>query len=196
MLDLVYPILRGFIVFVLMLVVLLMVLRLIFNYTDPNPFGTIGRFAYTLKKHTEKLVYPVATFLSRYGVDVRIAPFISILVLCVIAYFVLQLFYNIFFTFDGVALSIKESSITKLVGYLLFGILGTYSLLIVARIIMSWVSSYQNRFYRFLMRITDPVLEPFRRIIPPLGMFDISPIIVLLLLGFIQSAVAGVFLAR
>jgi YggT family protein len=44
------------------------------------------------------------------------------------------------------------------------------------------------------MRLTDPILEPFRRIIPPLGMFDISPIIVLFLLNFLQAAVAGVFL--
>jgi YggT family protein len=35
---------------------------------------------------------------------------------------------------------------------------------------------------------------PFRRIIPPLGMFDISPIVVLLLLNFVRAAVAGVFL--
>jgi YggT family protein len=53
--------------------------------------------------------------------------------------------------------------------------------------------SFTNPILRFLRRITDPLLEPFRRIIPPLGMFDISPIVVLLLLSFLQAAVRGVF---
>jgi YggT family protein len=47
---------------------------------------------------------------------------------------------------------------------------------------------------RFLLRVTDPVLLPFRRIIPPVGMFDISPIIVLFLLQLFQRAVEGTLL--
>jgi YggT family protein len=47
---------------------------------------------------------------------------------------------------------------------------------------------------RFLIKLTDPVLEPFRKLIPPLGMIDISPIVVLILLNFLQMAVAGVLL--
>jgi YggT family protein len=46
------------------------------------------------------------------------------------------------------------------------------------------------------MKLTDPILLPFRRLMPPIMMFDISPIIVLFILGFLQSAVAGVFLSR
>jgi YggT family protein len=49
---------------------------------------------------------------------------------------------------------------------------------------------------RFLLVVTEPVLGPFRRIIPPLGMFDISPIVVLLLLDLFQRAIAGTLLAR
>lgn len=41
---------------------------------------------------------------------------------------------------------------------------------------------------RFLDAVTRPLLEPFRRIIPTLGGVDISPIVVLLLLRFIQIA--------
>jgi len=176
--------------------VILMILRLIFNYTDPNPFGVIGRFSYKLKKHTDRMVYPVASFLARMKVDTRIAPLITILVFCVVGYFILQLFYNLFFTVDGVALSIKEASITRVVGYLLYGLLGIYSLLIVVRIVMSWVTSYGNALLKFLLKITDPIMEPFRRIIPPLGVFDISPIVVLFLIHFLQMAVAGVLLSK
>jgi len=189
-----YPVIKGFIVFVIMIVVILMVLRLIFNYTDPNPFGFIGRSSFKLKKFTDRMVYPVASFLARMKVDTKIAPLIVILVSCVVGYFILQLFFNLFYTIDGVAASIVKSSITGLVGYLLYGFLGIYSLMVVFRIILSWVTSPGNRVLRFLMKITDPIMEPFRRLIPPLGMFDISPIVVLFLLHFLQVAVHGVLI--
>lgn len=194
MLQVVYPVIQGFIVFLVMIIVILMVLRLIFNYADPNPFGTIGRFSYKLKKHTDRMVYPIARFLARMKIDTRIAPLITILVFCVIGYFVLRLFYDVFFVIDGVAAGIKAASITRIVGFLLYGFLGIYSLLIVVRIVLSWVTSYGNRLLRVLMKLTDPILEPFRRLIPTLGAFDISPIVVLFLLHFLQIAVAGVFL--
>ena len=111
-----------------------------------------------------------------------------------IGYFVLRLFYDVFFEIDGVAAGIKAASITRIVGFLLYGFLGIYSLLIVVRIVLSWVTSYGNRLLRVLMKLTDPILEPFRRLIPTLGAFDISPIVVLFLLHFLQIAVAGVFL--
>lgn len=64
---------------------------------------------------------------------------------------------------------------------------------IIAQAILSWlvafdVVNYRNRFVysvgAFLDRITSPLLEPFRRMIPSLGGIDISPIVVILLLQF------------
>ena len=66
---------------------------------------------------------------------------------------------------------------------------------IILSAIISWLFAFdvinrRNRFVNqvadFLDRITAPLLEPFRRIIPPLGGIDISPIVVLLLLNFIR----------
>ena len=193
MLEVVYPVIQGFIVFIIMIVAALMILRLIFNYTDPNPFGYIGKFAFSLKKFTDRIVYPSAGILAQMRVNTKFAPLITILGAIVIGYFVLQLFYYLFFTIDGVARELGGGSITKIFGYILFGGLGLYSLAIVIRIVLSWVMAFTNPVLRFLRRITDPVLEPFRRIMPPLGMFDISPIVVLLLLSFLQAAVRGVF---
>jgi len=194
LLEYVFPVIQGFIAFIVMVVVFLMIVRLIFNYTDPNPFGTIGRISYHLKKRTDSIVYPAAQMLARFRIDTRLAPFITILVACVIGYFILQLFGSVFMTIDGVVDSLKKASITRLVGFLLYGFLSIYSLLIVIRIVFSWVLDYSNKILRFLVRLTDPILEPFRRMIPPLGMFDISAIIVLLLMNFLQRAVAGVLL--
>lgn len=195
MLEVVYPVIQGFVVFVVMIVVVLMILRLIFNYTDPNPFGFVGRFSRSLKKSTDRFVYPAAGLLAQLRIDTRIAPLLTILGAVVIGYFILELFFMVFFTIDGIGKNLIGGSVTRIVGFILYGALGIYSLAIVIRIVLSWVMSFTNPILRFFRRLTDPILEPFRRIIPPLGMFDISPIVVLILLSFLQAAVRGVFLS-
>lgn len=188
----VYPVIQGFILFVAMVIIVLMTLRLIFNYRDPNPFGVVGKFSYRLKKFTDRIVYPSAGMLAQMRMDTRLAPLVTILGVIVIGYFTLQLFSTLFFTIDGIVANIGKS-VAKIVGFLLYGALGLLSLAIVIRIVLSWVMSIGNPVLRFLRKITDPILEPFRRLIPPLGVFDISAIIVLFLLNFLQLAVAGVF---
>ena len=192
--ELVYPTIKGFVIFLLTLLTFVMLIRMILNYADPNPFGVLGRFSYKLKKATDSLVWPAATILARLRVGTKIAPLITILIGCVAAYFLLQIIWEVISTFDGVAVGVASFSITRVLGHLLYGFLSILSLMIVIRIIFSWVSQAGNRFTRFIGRFTDPILVPFRRIIPPLGMFDISPIIVLLLLSFLREAVEFVFL--
>ncbi|MBI2560344.1 MAG: YggT family protein, partial [Planctomycetes bacterium] len=62
---------------------------------------------------------------------------------------------------------------------LLLNLLRLYELALFIRIILSWIP--HNHFHpaaQFLYKITEPVLGPARRLIPPVGGFDISPIIV------------------
>lgn len=194
MLDLVYPVVQTLIIAVVMIIVFLMVLRLISNYSDPNPFGALGKLSYNLKKFTDRVVQPSAMFLARVGIDTRIAPLVTILVFCVFGYFTLQIAWTVLFTIDGVAASIAGGNLVRLVGFLLYGFLGLYSLAVIMRVIFSWFMSSVNPVMRFLMRVTDPILLPFRRLMPPVMMFDISPIIVIFILGFLQTAVAAVLL--
>ncbi len=68
-------------------------------------------------------------------------------------------------------------------------------MLIFIRIIFSWgMVSYSNRIMRFLVDATEPLLGPLRRIIPPLGVMDISPIVAFLILWLFQQAIAGTLL--
>ncbi len=67
-----------------------------------------------------------------------------------------------------------------------------YILAIVLVIVGSWFPLDPNgpayRAFMFLRRITDPVLEPVRRVVPPVGgMLDLSPTIVLLVLIVIRG---------
>jgi len=65
-----------------------------------------------------------------------------------------------------------------------------YSWLLIIRIFMSWFPIDQNNeFVRQLCKITDPYLELFRKIIPPIGMIDISPIAAIMVLEVVKSLI-------
>lgn len=73
--------------------------------------------------------------------------------------------------------------------------LDVYWLILFARIILSWVQmggartpSALEPVVKIVYDLTEPVLGLFRRIIPPFGMLDLSPLIVFLILGFIRRA--------
>jgi YggT family protein len=57
------------------------------------------------------------------------------------------------------------------------------TLLIIVRAVLSWIPSvdYGHPLIGAIMRVTDPVLLPLRRVIPPLGGLDLSPIVAILL---------------
>jgi len=61
-----------------------------------------------------------------------------------------------------------------------------FEVALFARVILSWFplqpGGAMAKVNGFLVRITDPVLEPVRRMLPRMGMFDLSPIIVFLAL--------------
>ncbi|NBU06414.1 MAG: YggT family protein [Acidimicrobiia bacterium] len=75
------------------------------------------------------------------------------------------------------------------------GLIGLYTLVIFVRIILSWFpinpSGPLGQVARVLFQVTEPVLGSARRIIPSIGPIDISPIIVVVGLGFVQSFLAG-----
>jgi len=60
---------------------------------------------------------------------------------------------------------------------------------IFARAILTWFPiDREGPIFQFLNAVTDPILEPLRKVIPPIGMIDITPMVAMLLLFFIASA--------
>ena len=79
--------------------------------------------------------------------------------------------------------------------YLCLQILKLYSYVVIANVIISWLISFnvlntQNRIVYAVLeltyRLTDPILNKIRRFLPNLGSLDISPIILLLLIWFVE----------
>jgi YggT family protein len=74
--------------------------------------------------------------------------------------------------------------------FLRFLLVGLW-LLILARVILSWVDpTGRNRFSAFVIQTSEPILAPIRKVLPRSGMFDLSPLIVLLVLGALMRAFA------
>jgi len=72
-------------------------------------------------------------------------------------------------------------------------VLYVYMIIIIARAVISWVNpDPYNPLVRFLYSVTEPVLSRIRRILPlNVGMIDLSPIIVFLLIIFLQNFVVA-----
>ncbi len=58
---------------------------------------------------------------------------------------------------------------------------------IFIRVILSWVSPRPNVLTVILEKITEPILAPLRRIIPMAGMFDLTPLVAIILLRLIAA---------
>ncbi|MFC7061285.1 YggT family protein [Halobacillus seohaensis] len=77
---------------------------------------------------------------------------------------------------------------------ILFTALNMYSWILIIYILLSWFpGARESKFGEVLAKLAEPFLEPFRKIIPPLGMIDISPIVAILVLRFAASGLQELF---
>jgi len=188
----VYWFINWVVIAVIVTVIVLVLLRLIANQADLNPFS---RTSLTIRRLTDPLIGPVRRALMGFGVDPKYAPLVAILIAILLGWFSLQLVSSIANTLAGVLLSLSRHAVVPVIGYVLYGLISFYSLLIFIRIIFSWVMvSYSNRVMRFLVNATEPLLGPLRRIVPLVGTFDISPIVAFIILWLFQRAIAGTLL--
>jgi YggT family protein len=175
--------------------IFLILLRSLFNYLNVNPFTWSAR---TIRRVTDPIIGPVRITLIGFRLDPKVAPFIAVILMIVAGYLVVLVVNSVVNTVAGVfyaATSRQLGAPIAIIGYLLYGFLGLYTLAIFFRILLSWVGvSYANWFQRFLIRATEPLLAPLRRSIPAVGMFDISPIVAFLILWLCQAAVVAILL--
>lgn len=80
-------------------------------------------------------------------------------------------------------------TILSVLGYLL----QLYSLVLLGRVLISWVDpTMGNPISQFLYQATEPVLAPIRRILPPTGPMDLSPLILFILLEVLSRILFAV----
>lgn len=88
--------------------------------------------------------------------------------------------------------------------WLIDTVIELYIWILIAGAILSWLIAFnvvntRNRFVQmagdFLYRITEPVLQPIRRVLPNLGGIDLSPLALILALLFLQQVLARLYVA-
>ena len=189
----IYPILFLVVWSVFLVFVAILVLRLVLTYADPNPFGTIGRLGFKVRRLTEKWVYPSARFLATFRIDTRLAPILTILVALVITYFAMSIVHETFRVIDKFGEVTATGNVKGFIGLIIYALLDVLVLFIFIRFISSWFVFHRKTFLGFVKRVTDPIMVPAQRMIPTIGMFDISAMIVLILISFLQMFVMNIF---
>lgn len=191
--DRIFWFVQSAIIIIIVAVIALMVVKLIADAMDLNPFGWMSR---TVRRLSDPFIIPMRGGLRNFGgMNPNFAPLVVILIAILLGYFILSLMGTIAATVKGLLRGVQTGAVILVLGYILFGLISIYILLIVIRIIFSWGRvSYTNRVMRFPVDVTEPLLGPLRRMIPPLGWLDISPIVALLILWLFQQAIAGTLL--
>ncbi|GIL15210.1 MAG: hypothetical protein BroJett039_03830 [Chloroflexota bacterium] len=68
--------------------------------------------------------------------------------------------------------------------------------LILARIILSWLPQYRyHPIAEFIYGITEPILGPFQRLVPPMGAIDFSPMVAIIVLAILQAILTTIVAA-
>lgn len=77
-------------------------------------------------------------------------------------------------------------------------LLDAFSVIILARVVLSWFMmnpssqvGLAGSAYQFLLQITEPFLAPLRRVLPRMGMLDLSPLVAIIILRIIGAILAG-----
>ncbi len=77
---------------------------------------------------------------------------------------------------------------------LILQLVGIYTILLVIYVLMSWFpNARESSIGRMIGKVCEPYLDMFRKIIPPLGMIDISPIVAILALRFASDGLLYLF---
>lgn len=167
---------------VLSLYLVAMLLRFLLQLVRADFYNPISQF---LVKITNPLLVPLRRIIPGFaGLDV--AALLIALVLQMLAIAVLMLL-------NGLPLP-------NIVTLFIWGVLGVVGLLVniyffalLASIILSWVAPGSSHPALYLLhQITEPVMAPVRKVLPPMGGLDFSPILVFILINIVQIALRHV----
>ncbi|MDA0711042.1 MAG: YggT family protein [bacterium] len=175
----------GLLIVAVLGAVALMTLRWVF--LSVQPFGWVS---YYVRRITDPMIWPIAQLMPG---NQGSAPLLLILGVLMSSFFVKWLTDDLIQAILGLLDGLSEGSPLQMIGWLLYGAVAVLLILIVARIVFSWLPFMRDgRLMWTLYQLTEPIMGPFRQVIPSLGMFDLSPILLIFLLQFAQGAIVRV----
>lgn len=166
----------------LSLYLIAMLLRFLLQVVRADFYNPISQF---LVKVTNPLVVPLRRLVPGVaGID--ISSLLLCLVLQMLGIVVLMLIFGLGFP-----------NILQLLVWSIVGVAGLlvniYFFALLAMIILSWIApGSQHPAIYLLHQITEPVMAPFRKLLPPMGGLDLSPILVFILINVVQIALRNI----
>jgi YggT family protein len=177
----------------------LVVARMIVDGLRLNPFGW---FPYLIRRWSEPLLMPLRraplAFASRYDVAPILFIILAVLVLAFGVHFVGDLHRAAlgfgmaarFFAHGDLGLGARY-----LIGHALLLALSVAMICIFFGVVFSWIGVYRGRLVRFIWWGFERLTAPLRRRVPPIGMFDLTPLVayfgLLILSWIVQMAFFG-----
>ena len=163
------------------LYILAVLLRFLFQLARADFYNPISQFLVAL---TNPLLKPLRRIIpGLFGID--LASLVLLFTLQCLEVFLISLLNG----FSPVLLPLVLAAVMDLVQLTL----NIYFFAILLRVILSWFMPYgmqQNPAGGLLVSLTEPLMRPARRLIPPVGGLDLSPIVVLVGLQLLQLALA------
>lgn len=152
--------------------ILLVLLRLLFQLARADFYNPVSQFIVTLTQPPLQLLRRFIPGL--FGIDVA----------AVVLLLALQILEIYLLTWIGGRVPTAASVLVLACAQLIEFTVYVYIVAILIRVILSWVNPYgmRNPVAELLYSLTEPLLAPARRLIPPIAGLDLSPIAVLVLL--------------
>jgi YggT family protein len=149
-------------------------LRLLLQWVRADFYNSLSQF---LIKVTNPVLVPARRIIPSIG-KLDTASVVIMLLLELIQLVAISLLSKTEFGFQFLLLfALKKLLITLLI---------TYLVLIIARVLVSWIAAQSRHpLIPLIYQLTEPVLKPFSKLLPPLGGVDLSPLFALIALRFL-----------
>lgn len=155
------------------LYIMVVLLRIWLQATRADFYNPFSQF---VVKATQPVVAPLRRVIPSVG-NIDMATLLFAYVLCVLKFFTVVFIKSGTISLDPYLLFIGLLSLVKAAGGLLFWVL-------LIRAILSWVSQGRSPIEYVFHQLTEPMLAPIRRIIPAMGGFDLSVLVLFIGLQF------------
>ena len=158
-----------------------LMLRFLLQFSQADYYNPMSQ---GIVKATQPVVAPIQKFLRPVGrIDIA-TLFVGFLLKVIVIIAVFQI--------AGFGMPPLQGLLLAGIAGVLNAILKIYFFALIIMIILSWVAPRANHPGALLvMQIVEPIMAPVRRVIPPLGMIDLSPIVVFIAINLLDSVVVG-----
>ncbi|MBK5187114.1 MAG: YggT family protein [Gemmatimonadaceae bacterium] len=152
-----------------------------------NPFSPIARFC---RRVIDPMLVPIESRVVRAGGIPSQAPWWGLAAVVVIGVLMIVLLQWI----RATALSVSFAATEGGMGIARLVLAWTFELLkiaLIVRVIVSWIGMRYSWWARAAYSLTDWLVKPIARVLPPFGMMDFSPLVAYLLIYLVESVVLG-----